>query len=251
MLRHFTPRNDRRNLLIFLFGNNIVESRNKLSEIIEENKTIGKTYYVGSVNDFATFEEIIKSENLFSDTKIVIFENFFKGRAPKWKTELEFKNLESEENVYIFWEDGELNAAGKKAASLANRKNAFEFKIPNLLWNFLDGMKPVNVGTTLELSLQLKNINDILHTIDPNYLFLMIVRQFRLLLLSKEKYNDYPSDYKRLTFQKYKLAKQVSFFTEEKLREIYKNLLDIEERQKTGASIYNLKTEIEKFLLLL
>lgn len=233
-------------MLIFLFGDNIVESRNKLSEIIEVNKMIGKPYFGGNVNDFATFEELIKSENLFADKKIIIFENFFKGRAPKWKTELEFKNLENDENIFIFWEDGNLNAAGKKATSLANRKNVFEFKIPNILWSFLDAVTPEE---STKSRVQLQNLRQVLKSLDENYLFLMLVRQFRLLLLSKEKYNDYPSDYKRLTFQKYKLAKQVSFFTEEKLRKSYKNLLDIEERQKTGNAIYNLKTEIEKFLI--
>lgn len=235
-------------MLIFLFGDNIVESRNQLSEIIEVNKTIGKPYFTGTVNDFATFEELIKSENLFSDKKIVIFENFFKGRAPKWKTELEFKNLESDENIYIFWEEGDLNASGKKAASLANRKNVFEFKIPNILWSFLDAVTP---GEDTKHTVQLQNLRQVLKSLDENYLFLMLVRQFRLLLLSKEKFNDYPSDYKRLTFQKYKLAKQVSSFSKEKLQEAYSNLLKIEERQKTGNAIYNLKTEIEKFLLFL
>lgn len=238
-------------MLIFISGDNIVESRNKLSEVIEENKNIGKPTYADAANSIADFDEIIRAENLFQDKKIVIFEHFFKGKAPKWKTEIDFKKLESDKNIYIFWEDSDLNIVGKKAREVANRKNIFEFKIPNLLWNFLDEIKPINVVTGFKPVTTIKNLRQILKSVDENYLFLMLVRQFRLLILSKEKYQDYPSDYKKLTFQKYKLAKQVSFFTSSQLFEAYKKLLEIEERQKTGNSIYNLKTELEKFLLFL
>lgn len=233
-------------MLIFIYGDNIVLSRKKLSEILEENKNFGKAKFAESINSVADFNEITKSESLFESQKIVVFENFFKGKSPKWKTEIDFKKLEANENIFIFWEDADLNALAKKASVIANRKNVFDFKIPNLLWNFLDEIVP-SVGVAYMRPLQ--QLSQILKTVDENYLFLMIVRQFRLLILSKEKFKDYPSDYKRLTFQKYKLASQASHYSLEELLAIYKRLLVIEANIKTGKGIYDLKTEIEKFII--
>lgn len=234
-------------MLYFIFGDNIVESRKKLQEILGKHKEVS-CIKTESCLSFLDFTLLVKGKALFSENQIYIFENFFKGKTEKWKNEIKYNELEQDDNIYVFWEDNSPNTAGKKASLFANKKNVFEFKIPNLLWNFLEEIKPEKQNTEQKILIQ--KLNKILKTSSEiNYLFLMIIRQFRLLILSKEKYADYPSDFKKLTFQKYKLAKQCSYFTKEQLFKNYKKLLEIEERLKSGNSIYELTTEIEKFLL--
>ncbi len=237
-----------------LFGDNIVESRNKLSEFNSRTYPDFEIVKAGSCDTQMQFDEALQTQSMFENKKLLIFENFFKGRAPKWKTEIDFKNLAESESVYIFWEEEDINIVGKNLSRVLPKTQVFEFKIPNLLWNFLDGIggadKPARLPARQGgLSLRIKDLNQILKTVDANYLFLMLVRQFRLLLIIKENWRDYPSEYKRLTFQKYKLASQAKNFSLEKLKEAYNNLLSIEERAKTGKGIYSFHTELEKFLI--
>ncbi len=230
-------------MIFFIFGDNIVESRNKLLEFSKGNYPEYEIVHLGDCPHEKDFREKINTSGFFSNKQLFIFENFFKGRAEKWKTEIDFNKLENNENIYVFWDEATLNMCGKKACATANKKNVFEFKLPNLLWAFLDNIKPNNPKILID------TLDQVLKAIEVNYLFLMLVRQFRLLILAKEKYADYPSDWKRLTFQKYKLAKQASFFSPQNLQMSYGKLLEIEARQKTGQAIYDLKTELEKFLL--
>jgi DNA polymerase III delta subunit len=239
-------------LLIFLFGENIVESRKKLQELVETYKKNAQVQRIDKCNTATDFDETLKSESLFETEKIIIFENFFKGKTPKWKNEIDFQKLEADKNIYIFWDSADPNAALKRSFLTAKKQNVFNFKIPGLLWVFLDGITPCSVGNGLDRSLQnIKNFRELCRSTDPDMIFLMMIRQFRLLILSKKEYKEYPSEYTRLTFQKYKLKSQAAHFTEEQLLKAYKKLLEIEEHQKTGSGIYDFPTEIEKFLLFL
>jgi hypothetical protein len=231
-------------------GDNVVESRNKLLEFNKDNYPEYETAHLSDCPQEKDFQEKINTAGFFSAKQLFIFESFFKGKAPKWKTEINFESLEKSDNIFIFWEET-MNVAGKKAILSAAKSHVFEFKIPNLLWNFLDNIKSVRVDTGIDPYKKniIETLRTILKSVDANYLFLMLVRQFRLLILIQKKYRDYPSDYKRLTFQKYKLEKQAAFFKEEYLQDTYHQLLDIETRQKTGNAIYDLKTELEKLLL--
>jgi DNA polymerase III delta subunit len=76
----------------------------------------------------------------------------------------------------------------------------------------------------------------------------MIVRQFRILLNLIT--NETPIDeVKRMApWQLSKLKRQAEFFGLEKLKSIYKSLLDIDLNSKTGKSPANLKKSIDFFL---
>lgn len=81
-------------------------------------------------------------------------------------------------------------------------------------------------------------------TVDINFLFLMLVRQIRLLILAKEK-----KDILKLpAWQKAKLQKQAALFTQEGLLSVYKRLLQIDFQQKTSASPFDLGHQLELLL---
>lgn len=237
-------------MIVLILGDNEVASRNKLVEFNRDNFADFEIVKFDTDLDKADFELAIKSQSFFEEKRLMIFENFFKGRVLRWKEEIDFDNLEKSENIFVFW-DTTINSLGKKVAVICRRQNIFEFKLPNLLWKFLDDIKPERTG---QVSCPYKKnaidtLRAILKSVDANYLFLMIVRQFRLMIVACGDYRDYPSDYKRLTFQKPRLARQASSFGEERLRKSYLKLLAIEARMKTGETAYDLKTELEKFLV--
>ena len=79
----------------------------------------------------------------------------------------------------------------------------------------------------------------------------MIIRQFRLLLaIFEESDKGQVDEIKNMQpWQKARLQKQASFFTETHLKNIYNKIYNIEISQKTGTSILSLPQVID-FLLL-
>ncbi len=86
----------------------------------------------------------------------------------------------------------------------------------------------------------LRMLHQLLEDDDPLRLFGMIVRQFRLLLLTKElqdsgyRENDIASELKTYPFVVRKLTPQTRNFSIENLEAIYRRLLEIDEAIKTG-----------------
>jgi DNA polymerase III delta subunit len=66
---------------------------------------------------------------------------------------------------------------------------------------------------------------------DEEYLFLMLVRQFRLLILTKRGHSPKGPD-----FVREKIAAQARLWSEEELRSVYRKLLEIDRRHKTGLA---------------
>ena len=86
----------------------------------------------------------------------------------------------------------------------------------------------------------LRMLRQLLEDDDPLRLFGMIVRQFRLLLLTREllnmgyRENDIARELKTIPFVVRKLIPQTRNFSIETLEDIYRRLLDIDEAIKTG-----------------
>lgn len=86
----------------------------------------------------------------------------------------------------------------------------------------------------------LRMLHQLLEDDDPLRLFGMIVRQFRLLLLTRElsslgyRENDIARELKTYPFVVRKLIPQTRNFSIESLEEIYRRLLDLDEAIKTG-----------------
>ncbi|MBI4100026.1 hypothetical protein HY440_03395 [Candidatus Microgenomates bacterium] len=145
-------------------------------------------------------------------------------------------SLFSGESTVVIWSDKKLSATQikdleKKFPDLA----AEEFKPDPVVFKFLDALKPGNQRVFLPLWQKYIMVEE------PEVAFIMVVRQFRLMLN--------PHDPDLASWQKAKLASQAKSFGQPKLEQIYKQLLEIDYQTKSGRTVVDLKTSLELLLL--
>lgn len=224
---------------LIIHGNDIESSRNFYFE--EKSKLKNPVILNGDGIIFDNVFQAAENSSFFDKEKEVLIENFFsknKSTSTEFKRIVEYIN--NNKNIFIiFWESDEVSKTSLALIKDATLKN---FSLPQNLFAFLDSLKPNNSKETLSL------FSDNLKKSEAELIFFMIVRQFRILLnLIK---NDSPIDeVKRMApWQLSKLKRQAEFFGLERLKRIYKSLLEIDLNSKTGKSPANLKKSIDFFL---
>lgn len=111
------------------------------------------------------------------------------------------------------------------------------FKLPEVLFKFLEKLIPNKTTENLNF------FHQTIGSVDPAFIFLMLVRQIRLLILVAD------NEVSGLPFwQIHKLAAQAKMFDKEKLYEIYKRLLEMDFRQKTSSFVLGLSSELDLLL---
>lgn len=190
----------------------------------------------GKKLDEETLELSSGPNSLFGKKRVLAIDGLFSGGKSKEK-EIVFKLLFSIKSPVIIWEGKEL---GKTDCMIFPKNTVFNnHRIPVKLYNFLDSIFP---GRKEE---NIRFFNQMVEVIDINFLFLMLVRQVRLLIMAK----DDTALSKMASWQSAKLKAQSSRFEEEKLSEIYRKLLDIDYRQKTSSSPFDLKASLDLWLM--
>ena len=183
-----------------------------------------------------SIENIFGGNNLFGLPRAIVTENFFSGQKSKEKDSLRTKILSFPEAVLISWEEKEITkAAGEKLGNDFVIKN---FDLPKILWKFLDDLSPKNKSQNL------KTFHQLIIDQEPHFIFSMIIRQFRLLIqVIDEEVDGLPP------WQRGKLSLQANEFGKEKLIYLYKNLLEIDTKQKTSSSPIDLTFELDLLIL--
>ncbi len=225
-------------MLIIIHGENQVASRRKLSDLLtaakKKNQDIIKLE--AEKIDRAKLESTLLADSLFGNSKILIIEGIHS--LPKSKKKDEFIGLISSASIdIILWEKKLLSKIDLK--KLPTNLENFEFKISPKLWSFLD-----------QLSAKQKNKNELLKlfresisTDEIEFVFLMLIRQIRLLIQIKENYPP-----KIAPFMLSKLKAQAKEFSLEKLLLLHQKLYQIDQKQKRSTSLLNLETELDLFL---
>lgn len=198
--------------MISLFhGEDVTACRNALPE--DAIKVDGKT---------ATPEllaQLFSGRSLFEGEKTVVLEN------PK--------NLPAgiaDDTNLILWFDHKLTPNQIKEFAGASVQ---EFKLNQIVFKFVESLRPANQREMLTLFKKYCSQEY------PEIILAMIVRQFRLLLNPRQLAG----------WQKDRVAAQAKRFTPQKLRAIYKTLLQIDYEQKTGQAVSSLQSSLELFLL--
>lgn len=224
-------------MITIVHGEDIVSSRKYFVDQKDENSLTfdGETLMLIELN------QSLSGSSLFGSSKKIFIDNLFSKKASKnfdSITELLSKKQKNTE-VYI-WSDKALSV---KQLSLFPKADAKLFKIPQNIWSFLDGIKPGNVSNV-------SMFHNALSTSQPEIIFTMIIRQFRLMIGLSESFNNNIDEIKRLApWQKSKLMRQASLFGIDSLKQIYKKLYKIEKQQKTGSSNLSLVQNIDILLL--
>ncbi len=216
-----------------IHGLNPEASRAKLGELkTHSSKTAEIHEFDLKKGGFAAIENL-SSESLFSPKIILVIENFLAN--PNWTK----KVVDLAHFDVVFWEGKKLTA-GQLAIfkNVAPKISVLEFKEQSAKFAFLDSLAPGGQKDFLTLWISCKKEEA------PESLFLLIVRQVRLLLMAHLALFDD----KIAPWQKAKLEVQARKFTYRELRTCYRDLLQIDYRTKTGQSPINLETELEVFL---
>lgn len=217
---------------IVLHGDDQTKSRDALSILrVDRDEVIiidGKQAVLGDI------KQACESVSLFGEKRLVIIENLF-SRLSKNELKEIISYLSSLETDYdiIIWEGKTLSKA--VITKLGKKWQAKEFSLPKVIFTLMESIRPKNNIKMLELLQKSRGLK-----VGNDFIFLMLVRQIRMLILAKDKgLGDMPF------WMAGKFEKQADYFNQSELLLMYKKLLAIDIRQKTGTGGYDLAGELD------
>lgn len=168
------------------------------------------------------FEENLSNTSLFGSERFFILRDFRK-LGKKEITWLDKKHADLSGNLIIY-NEGVLNQTFVK--SLPKDTKFEEFKLPVLIWNFLDTIVP---GNPVRL---IKQFHKIIEKEPVEFIFTLIARQIRDLYWVKVD----PKSFNLPSWRLSKLKVQSSKFTEEQLISLINKMSEIDIEAKTGKA---------------
>lgn len=223
-------------MIFLIHGNDILSSRKYFIDQKDENSLLIDAQDLNLIE----LKQTIQGSGLFNNSKKILLDNLFTKKGQKYIDDVITIINENPEAEVIIWSNKEIT--NKKIATLKNYSDK-KFNYPQNLWNFLDNLTPNNSESIL-------NFHNTLNTTEPEIIFSMIIRQFRLLLgISSDDKNNIDELKRIAPWQKTKLLRQSSLFNTNKLEKIYKKLYIIDKNLKTGKTNLTLTQNIDIFLL--
>lgn len=204
---------------ILLHGDNQVASRERLAELVKSAKSRdwevisldGKNLKGDEINLQA------RSQSLLRENVLVVVEVFFSS-----KKRLDFAK-ELDENL-IFWEPKELSQT--QISNLPSGWQVELFKLPKVVFKFLDSLYPGNLGQALKL-LSLVKEKEPAERILP-----LLAWQIRLLIWARIE----PQTLVVPEWKRERLIKQAKKFEANTLISFHQALINIDRENKTGVS---------------
>ena len=223
---------------LLIHGDDLVSSRNFYFE--EKNKLGDVILLDGDGLTLDTLFQNAENKSLFGNEQAILIENFFtknKSIATETKKIVEYINSNKDLSI-IFWESTELSKASQTLLKNATVKT---FSFPQVLFTFLDNVKPNNSEVLIKLFHELRQ------NMEPELIFFMLIRQFRIMLGidGLEKIDEVK---RMVPWQLGKMKRQARLFSEEKLKDNYQKLFEIDLGSKTGKIPYSIERSIDFFL---
>lgn len=226
-------------MITIIHGDDIVVSRKKLTDVIESLKGREVLHFQGDGTNITDVVQVFESQSLFDKKRLVVLERFIETKDKALIATIVNHLKKDLSHDVIFWEPKEIK---KELLALLPKESAvFFYKQDQLLFRFLDSIRPGNTKEMLTILYQVRK------TEADELILYMLVRQFRLLLgvVSKAPIGEV----KRLVpWQRGKLERQAQLFGQERLVLIYKRLFQIERGAKTGGNALPLTGAIDLFL---
>lgn len=228
-------------MLTIIHGDDITKSRKYFIDL--KQKYPNAASFEAQTITVTDIIQQLEGGELFSEEKAIFLENFIS----KNKTSSTYKSIvrylsnpRLASAKIILWENKEID---KATISSFSDSTVRIFKLPQMLYTFLDIIKPDNTNQTLKL------FHQTLINMEEEAIFYLLIRHIRLLLAlhSESGMTDKSIDeVKRMqSWQLTKLQKQSSQFTLEQLLLIYNKLYDIESAYKTGNLTQSLTRAID------
>lgn len=221
-----------------IHGENTVQSRQKLTELETTAKSQGKKVIRLEAKSLTLpwLEEATQGINLFEDDQVIVIEELHSLPKSARQTQL-LDYVTHTSATVILWEK---RALTKTMLKKMNPNQEWEFKLSSSLFKWLDSLSP----RAATKSPQLKLLHAALIQEDEQLCFLMLIRQVRLLIQVKEG-----GLVKGAPFMITKLKKQAADFSTQQLLTLHRNLLEIDQRQKTSQAWSTLSQELDLLLL--
>ena len=215
-------------MITIIHGDSINESREyflkKKTEFQNLVSLDGQNISEGDLINF------FSGNNLFYDEKNLAIENLLsKNKAGKNLDRLIMMlNEHEKKSNIIVWEEKEVS---QKNLNLFPKAQIQIFKIPKLIFNFLDNIKPGNGKNLIVI------FNKLLDSTPVEIILYMMVRHLRLLITtaSTDKLNTIDEFNKIAPWQEGKLERQAAFFDSNELINLYNKLYNIDLSSKTGT----------------
>lgn len=225
-------------MITILHGDDEVKVHAECVRLLDSAKKSGtQTVRIdGKSLTIEVLENSIGTQELFATKKLVVIDRLHSLPKSKLKdTFIKWIASHSDELIdIVLVENKLLTVTQLKQFSSANVQ---VFKLPQLLFSWIEslGMIPKDKLIT--------QFHQILETQDAEFVFAMLIRQVRQLLLfvSDGSFSGPP-------FARGKLEKQARKFSEPQLLALHEKLLKIDMGQKTSRSTLTLPQEIDLFL---
>ena len=229
-------------MITIIHGDSIDESREYFLKI---RATFQNILSLGGQNIIK--EDLINffsGGNLFFEEKNLAIENLFsENKAGKNLDELiAILNEHERKSNIILWEGKEVS---QKNLSLFPKASIEIFKIPKLIFNFLDNIKPGNGENLIVV------FHKLLENTPTEAILYMMVRQLRFLIAvtSSDKSDKIEELSKIAPWQRGRFERQAVFFGQGRLITLYHKLYNIDLSSKTGTLNMPMADAID-FLLL-
>ncbi len=219
--------------MLILHGENIVLSRKRLNEKITNFK--GEVVRLeGNQINLTKLKQVVESQSLFGQDRLIIIENVFARRPSKEKEEtLHYLKKNSPDNL-IVWEGKKID--GRVLASFSGAK-VEKFALTPLVFHFLDSLAPDNQKNSLTL------LHQCLNQDSTEMVFYMLARQIRFLIMANDLGEKGLKN--MASWQKTKLTRQAKKFTLPQLLSLHRKLLKIDWQQKTGQASLPLSSQLD------
>ena len=206
-------------MIHLLHGDNITKSYSRLQELKEHYGSTGLTSLEIDANKatLTTWKDFISSDQLFEEDFLIIY-NLFANK------DLSIDDILAMEKNIIIYEKKKLDRP-----PVGKGINVEKFDLEQALYKFVECLVPGNS------SICLKYYQQSLLQQPWELIFSMIVRQFRLMLYSKAINLPKDSQWDKIAdWQKQKIRTQSAKFSLERLKLIYRRLLEIDVLAKTS-----------------
>lgn len=227
-------------MITLLHGDNIEASRQKLEQLRKGKQESDVRVMEGKSLDITALHQALTPMSFLAGNVCVIIENFFSKANKKSKNFpviIDILKSAADSNDIILWEQAEVSKT--HISGLGTGVHVQMFKLPASIFYLLDSMKPGNKVVALRF------LSQTLATEQPELVLALLARRVRQLLIV----GSGSSVSALADWQRARLTAQAGFFTIEKLRAIYRELLSIEYSQKSGTSPLQLPLMLEQWII--
>lgn len=207
--------------IIVLHGDNVVKSRQRLEKFIDSAKKRGWIIKRSTDDEKKTIHEIMSSRSLFGTETLLLIEkpSLIKKQDLVW-----LKRPSSSTGTIVIYGSSILSKTFLK--SLPEGTKVEEFKLPKIIFTYLESIYPGNVKSALEMLHKVANS-------EPDELILyLLARHLKNLYWVKLD----PSGAPLPSWQVQKLKSQTNRFSQGKLEALIRKLAELDVEIKTSKA---------------